>query len=255
MARQETIGVLINRVLPACGLNKVADPFTSVDQAVQQMVSLATDCGRELVKMYDWAILQQEHVITTQSGDTGKYDLPDGLDRIMNVTGWSRTQRVKLPGSVNAQTWQYLKGRNLVSSTIYAVYREVQNQFWVYPQPPDAAVPVGLDLAFEYISERFAIDADSVGNPTYPDNFKCDFTKSGDLCLFSPILFQQLLKLRFKEAKGQDTTAAQQEWALMFSQIAAQDVSADNLNAANMSQPFPYLDMWRNTPDSGFGTP
>ena len=255
MSRRETIGVLINRVLPACGLNQVPDPFTAVDQAVQQMVSLATDCGRELVKLYDWSVLQQEHTIVTQAGDTGKYDLPDGADRIMNVTGWSRTQRVKLPGSVNAQTWQYLQGRNLVSSTIYAVYREVQNQFWVYPQPPDAAVPAGLTLAFEYISERFAIDADAVGNPTYPTDFKCDFTKAGDLCLFSPILFQQLLKLRFKEAKGQNTAAAQQEFLLMFSQVAAQDVSADNLNAANMSQPFPYLDMWRNTPDSGFGAP
>ena len=253
MARQETIGTIINRVLPACGLSIAVDPFSSADDATRQMVSLSTDVGRELTKMYDWSVLQQEHTITTQSGDTGKYPLPVDTDHILDITGWSRTQRVKLPGSVSAQTWQYLKGRNLVSSTIYAVYREVQNQFWIFPQPPEASVPTGLTLAFEYISRRFAIKASEVGDPTYPDDYQDEFLASGDLCLFDPLLFQMLLKLRFKEARGQDTVAAQQEWALMFAQIAARDVSADTLNAANMSQPFPYLDMHRNTPDSGYG--
>ncbi len=251
MARFETVGDIINRTLLACGLPKVSDPFTTPDAAAQQMTSLATDCGRELVNLFDWQTLQKEHTITTQSGDSGKYNLPDDFNHLVNITGWSRTQRVKLPGSVSGQTWQYLRGRNLVSSTIYMVYREVNNQFWVYPQPPDASVPEDMELAFEYISRDFVVPAENVGEEDPPRKY--EFEKSGDLCLFDPLVLQQFLKLRFKEARGQDTTAAQQEWALMFAQIAARDVSSDNLNAANMSQPFPYLDMHRNTPDSGYG--
>lgn len=250
MARYETIGTIINRVLPSCGLDKVQDPFTGSKEA-QQLADLATVAGRELLTLYDWEILQKEYVITTQAGDPGKYDLPDDFDRITNMTGWSRDQRVPLPGSVTGQTWQYLKGRNLVSSTIYMVFREVEGQFWVFPQPPDAAVPAPLTIAFEYISRGFVIDADTVGleNPTYLD----EFLKSGDLCLFNPLAMNLLLRLRFREARGMDTSATMQEWKLMVSNIMGQDVAGYNINAAGARSAYPYIDPWRNAPDSGYG--
>ncbi len=251
MSRFETAKDAIDAALAECGINPPQDPFTSQDDAVRQITVLLTSAGRQLNKLYDWQSQQKEHVIVTAENDTGKYDLPDDFGRMMDQTGWSRDQRVPLPGSVNAQTWQYLKGRNLVSSTIYMVFRNVENQFWVYPQPPDAPVPYPLTLAFEYMSRNWVVEAATVGtqNPVYTDKV----TASGDLILFDPILISRFLKLRFREARGMESQGAQNEFLQMFAQATGQDVAGDNLNVANMSQPYPYLDMWRNTPDSGYG--
>lgn len=252
MARYDTAGEIVTRVLIENGIIPVpADPFASQDPAVVQMVSLLTTVGRQLLKMHQWEILQREHVIITQVSDTGKYPLPTDFDRMIPQTHWSRTQRVRVPGSVTPTVWQYLRGRNLVSSTIYAVFREVQNEFWLYPQPPDATVPISLTIAFEYISRGWVQTAATVGtqNPEYADNTQL----SGDLVLFDPTLIERFLKLRFKEARGMETQGAQNEFLQLFSSLTSQDVAGDVVNAANMSQPYPYLNMRRNTPDTGYG--
>lgn len=251
MSRFETAKDAIDTALAECGIPPPENPFQSQDDATRQMTVLLTSVGRQLSKLYEWQALQKEHVIVTAENDTGKYDLPANFDRMIDQTGWSRDQRVPLPGSVNGQTWQYLKGRNLVSSTIYMIFRNVDNQFWVYPQPPDAPVPYPLTIAFEYMSRNWVIEADSVGggNQTYTDKVAA----SGDLILYDPILVSRFLKLRFKEARGIESTGAQNEFLQMFAQTTGQDVAGESLNVANMSQPYPYLDMWRNTPDSGYG--
>ena len=252
MARTETAGQIINDILIEEGVvdQVVSDPFSSQDPAVIQIRNLLIVAGRQLVQLHDWQILQREYTRVTQTGDTGKYPLPDDFGRMIDQTGWSRDQRVYLPGSVTPQQWQYLKGRNLVSSTIYMVFREVENEFWVYPQPPDAEVPAPLTIAYEYISRNWAQDADSVGGtPVYIDRVKA----SGDVVLFDPLVTSRFLRLKFREARGKDTVAASTEWKQVFSMATGQDVGADALNVANMTQPYPYLDMWRNTPDTGYG--
>ena len=251
MSRYETAQDAIDFALAECGILPPENAFQSTDDAARQMTVLLSSVGRQLTKLYDWEALQKEYVIVTAENDTGKYDLPNDFDRMINQTGWSRDQRVPLPGSVNAQTWQYLKGRNLVSSTIYMIFRNVDRQFWVYPQPPDAPVPYPLTIAFEYMSRNWVIEADTVGsaNEVYADKVKA----SGDLILFDPILISRFLKLRFREARGMETQGAQNEFLQMFTQTTGQDVAGERLNVAGMGQPYPYLDMWRNTPDSGYG--
>ncbi len=251
MARFETAGEIINQVLAESGLVPVSNPYSNQDPAVVQLTYLLTTVGRQLVMLHPWQMLQREHVITTQVGDSGKYTLPSDFDHMIDQTAWSRTQRVSVPGSVSPQIWQYLRGRNLVSSTIYLIFREAEGEFWVFPQPPDAAVPVGLTVAFEYISRDWVQTADTVGTstPAYRDKP----IESGDLVLFDPLLAVKMLKLRFKEARGADSTAAQNEALQVFASKTGQDVGAENINAAGMTHPYPYLDLWRNTPDTGYG--
>ena len=246
MARHVSAEWIINQCLKELALEQVIDPFSSSDMAVTQMTALLTTCGEELIKLYGWERFQQEHVIVTQETDTGKYPLPDDFDHMINQTGWSRTQRVRLPGSVSPQIWQYLRGRNLVSSTIYCVFRNVQGEFWVYPQPPDASVPAGLTLAFEYASRGWVYNSTT---QTYSDTV----TDKAEIIQLDRILITRLLKLRFREARGMNSVAANNEFLQMFEATSSQDVAAYPINAAGMSQPYPYLDMHRNTPDSGYG--
>lgn len=244
--RYETAGVIINDVLPECGLDEVIDAFSSGDPAVRQMSKLLTTCGRQLITLFGWQAFQKEHVIVTQPADSGIYSLPDDFDHMIDQTGWSRDQRVVLPGSVRPQVWQYLKGRNLVSSTIYLIFREFDNSFQVYPQPPDAAVPSPLTLAFEYVSKGWVFEPSS-------STYKNRAESMGEIIQFNPLLISRMLKLRFKEARGQDTMAANNEFLQVFTAVSGQDVGQMSINVAGMSQPFPYLDMHRNTPDTGFG--
>ena len=244
--RYESAGQIINDVLVECGLDEVVDPFASADIAVRQMTRLLTSCGRQLVELHGWQAFQREFIITTAPSDTGVYDLPADFDHMVDNTGWSRTQRVGLPGSVTPQVWQYLRGRNLVSSTIYLVFREWENKFQVYPQPPDAAVPSGLELAIEYVSKGWVFDT-SAG--TYENRV----TNAAELIQFNPWLVSRLLKLRFKEARGQDSVAAQNEFYQAFDSVSGHDVAGMSINVACMAEPYPYLTTLRSVPDTGYG--
>ena len=246
MAKYDTAVNIINQVRAEVGLAALTDPFSSPDPTGPQMAALLTTCGDELIKLFGWQQFQNEHVIVTQSADSGKYPLPDDFDHMIDQTGWSRTQRVALPGSVSPQIWQYLRGRNLVSSTIYLIFRNVQGEFWVYPQPPDALVPAGLTLAFEYASRGWVFDASAL-------EYRDEVRQSSDQILFDRLLIQRFLKLRFREARGMNTTAALQEFQTVLEGTRSQDRAAYAINAANMTEPYPYLDNWRNTPDTGYG--
>ena len=89
---------------------------------------------------------------------------------------------------------------------------------------------------------------DSVAG-TYSD----EVTDKAQIIQLDRILISRLLKLRFREARGMNSVAANNEFLQMFEATASQDVASYAINAAGMSQPYPYLDMHRNTPDSGYG--
>jgi hypothetical protein len=73
MARYQAAGDLINRAAVSVGLNKVSDPFASLDPAFVQLVELANQLGEDLLNKYQWEALNKEHLFTTQVGDEGDY--------------------------------------------------------------------------------------------------------------------------------------------------------------------------------------
>ena len=146
-------------------------------------------------------------------------------------------------GPLSAQDWTYLKGRNLVSQSIYASFRLMDNKFDLFPQNP---VPAGLDINFEYISRNW-VQEQNAG----PQK---DFISIGtDIVKYEPILIVKFLKCKFLESKGFDTTAARTEFENMFSSRTGKDTGAPILNAASSSRGFPYLQPYANTSDTGFG--
>jgi len=176
-------------------------------------------------------------------GDSGKYELPDDFAYMINQTGWDRTNNVMIGGPLSAQEWTYLKGRDLVSQTIYATFREVENQFWLFPQPP----PVGLQITYEYTSRNWVLVNGIAGQ--YNDQA----IQPSDVVLYEAFLFERLLKVRFLEARGFDTTAAAQQYMKVMESWTAKDKGAPILNAGRTYGGVPYLDGFRNTPDTNFG--
>jgi hypothetical protein len=242
MARFKTINDIVNQVAVEVGIPKTADVFSAADIAFEQLTTLANASGIELLQDEAWQGLVGKLEFTTEVGDDGNYDLPADFAYMINQTGWDRTNNVMLGGPLSAQEWTYLLGRDLVSQTIYATFREVNNQLSLFPQPP----PVGLDISFEYITRNWV----SVnGTPTYAD----ETVGPADVVLYEPFMFERLLKLRFLEARGFDTATATQQFDRAQQSWAGKDKGAPILNAARTYGGVPYLDGFRNTPDTGFG--
>jgi len=243
MSRFKTINDICNQVAVEVGIPRASDAFSATDVAFSQLTTLANACGIEMLQNAAWEGLVREFKFTTQSGDTGVYALPDDFGYMINQTGWDQTNNVPMLGPLGAQQWAYLKGRDLVSQTIYASFRELENKLFLFPQPP----PVGLDISFEYISRNW------VNVKGQPDQY-ADFCDSpADVVLYSPHLFERLLKLRFLQARGFDTTVAQNQFEVSFTSWTAKDKGAPVLNAGRGGRGMRYLDGYGNTPDTRFG--
>ena len=249
MSRFDTAVNIINQAASECGLTAVSDPYASSDPAFIQMRNILTSSGRELLGSHEWQKMVKEHTINTTTTvanppGSNKYDLPDNFSSMIDQTGWTPTNAgmgLPLGGPLTPQDWTYLVATNLASSTIYVSFRQAQGQFWVLPDPP----PADIDITFEYISRNWVISSAAVE--------KDSCTAADDIVWFEPILITKLLKLRYLEAKGFDTTAAVTQFANAFMQWTGKDITAPVLSMAR-NRVFPYLS-WRNVPQTNFGLP
>jgi hypothetical protein len=248
MPRFDTAGTIINQAAAEVGLVPVSNPYLSTDPSFVQMTYLLSSAGRELLGAHQWQRFVQTHTITTVvPPDTGNYDLPADFGWIIDQTGWSPTAGgagLPLGGPLSEQDWTYLVNTNLAASTIYISFKQADGQFQVLPQPP----PDNTIINFEYMSRYW------VATALAPTVLAKDApTATDDVVLFEPVLIMKLLKLRFLEAKGFDTTAAMGQFANVFSQWTGKDTSTAVLNMARV-RTFPYLG-WRNVPETNYGLP
>ena len=240
-----TASAILNRVAAEVGIAPVTAPYSSQDPSFIQLQYLLNIAGEELVQAYPWALLVRSTSFTTLDTDSGDYPLPDDFNYMINQTGWDRARNVPLMGPLSAQDWTYLKGRDLVTSTIYASFRLAEGVFKIFPQPP----PDGLDIHYEYISKNWVT---SGGSPFDPQD---SVIQGSDTVLYDKTLISRYLKVKFLEAKGFDSTKAQDDFNQTFTFLTGTDKGAKVLNAGGVGGGFPYLDMWRNVPDTGYGNP
>jgi len=232
---------ILNRVAVEVGLDAVVDPYSSQDQNFIQLRTLLNIAGEELAQAYAWGDLVKEHQVITD-GVQSDFPLPDDFYYMIDQTGWERSQNVPLFGPLSPQDWQYLKGRNLVSSTIYASFRLNEGVFRIFPQP----APANLDIYYEYMSKNWV----SNGQPT--PQFKDSVDTGSDVPLYDKTLISRFLKVKWLDAKGLDSTKAQQDFNQSFSFITGFDKGAEILSIGGRSG-YPYLNMYRNVPDTGYG--
>ena len=115
--------------------------------------------------------------------------------------------------------------------------------FSLFPQPP----PAGLDINFEYQTKNWVSDGQPT--PTLTDVV----TSGSEIVLFDRTLITRMLKLKWLEAKGFDTSKAQDDFNQVYGSVTGKDKGASVISAGRNGRTFPYLDTYRSTPDSGFG--
>ena len=243
MSRYLSVNDIINRVALEAGLLPSSSPVTDTDDTFIQLVGLFNSSGQELCELNDWQVLVKEFSITTQASDSGTYDLPDDFNYMIDQTGWDRKNRVSIGGPLSPQDWTYLAGRDLISQSIYASFRQVDGKLDLYPQPP----PDDLLLTWEYISRNWLMEQgqseanrDTVG-------------AGNDICILDPLLSIKFLKLKFLQAKGFDFSAAAMEFDTLLTSRIGKSTGAPILSASRGSRAFPYLSPYGNTGDTGFG--
>jgi len=240
----KTAKQIINQVAAEVGVPTVVSPYSSGDAAMIQMRAILDAVGEELVEAYDWQALRREESFTVDPADDNIYDLPDNFRRMIDQTGWQRSDDVPLFGPLSAQQWAYLVGRDLSSSTIYASFRLTQGKLYLFPEDP----PDNVTIAYEYISDLWVEDGDVAG--TYLNAP----VKDNDIILLNSRLVERGLKFRFLQARGFDSAAAGQEYQNSLDKMCSQEKSAPILTAGDGGWQYPYLSTYGNTPDSGFGS-
>ena len=240
MPTSDTANDIINTVAVEVGLNPSADPFADADDNFVQMRYLINSCIKQLVRMYDWEFLTKEHAIAVTSGGASEFALPTDFVRMIDQTGWERLNRNPIK-SMTSQEWQYLKGRDLVSETIHVKFRLQNGTFNIYPSPPTS----DLSIAFEYVSNSAV---ETVGAVRIKQ-----VSAGGDIPLFDGYLLERLLKVKFLQARGFDSTTAEVDLIEAYDQITAGDKSASILNMGNSGMGTPLLNAY-NTSDTNFGT-
>lgn len=243
--RFNTVNDIVNHVAVEVGLTPVIDVFSSGDPAFQQLTFLLTNSVQELMEMYPWQILVREYQRTTVEDEIGIFDLPDDFGYMIPQTGWERAENVPLIGPLSAQDWTYLLGRDLVGSTIYASFRFDQGKFYIFPQDP---VVAGLDINFEYISRNLIAIA-----ATNPVEYTDEAIGIADIVQFPPHLVRMILKMKFLDTKGFDSTKATDQFYQALNSWMGKDNSAAVLNAARFRHWFPYIQPYANLPDTGYG--
>jgi hypothetical protein len=233
---------ILNQVGVEVGLDPVTDPWSSNDQNYRQLRYLINTAGEELSQLFPWEFLRKEQTFTTTALDTGNYDLPDDFLYLINQTGWDRTNQSPLGGPLSPQAWQYLEASNS-GSTLLVYYRIKGDQFCLNPQPPDA----GIDIAYEYISRNWVLD--STTGTTYRDSI----ATGADEPLFNRTLLSRMLKVKYLEAKGFDTSKAQADLNQAFGLLTARNRGAPILNTKVGARNYPLLG-GQSVPDTGYGS-
>jgi hypothetical protein len=234
-----TANDILNQVGVEVGLDPVTDPFSASDQSYKHLKYLINTAGEELSNLYPWDFLRQEATITTQAG-VNEYDLPADFLYMMNQTMWDRTNDRRVIGPLTPQEWSAMKAMDTASVLNYG-FRLTDDKLLLWPD----SVPAGLDIRYEYISRNWVLDSET--GTTYID----ECVRGADTPQFNRTLIGRMLKVKFLEAKGFDTTKAQADLNQAFAFMTARNKGAPVLNMGRSSRSR-FLN-GGNIPETGYG--
>ena len=163
---------------------------------------------------------------------------PTGFDRLVDRTQWDKSKHWEMLGPETAQQREWLRS-GYISTGPRIRYWMMGGYFQIWP-----ALGSTESLSYEYVS-KYWIQATTVVTPS-----KQAFTVDTDTCIFPDQLMRTLIKLRYFEIKGFDTTALYRDYQMQLDLAKAHDAGSPTLSMApNLSS---VLIGWSNIPDSGY---
>lgn len=170
------------------------------------------------------------------------FAFPSDFDRMIDSTQWDDTKRWSMIGPKSAQEREFLRS-GFISSAPRIRFWQMGDYFQIWP-------PLGAEevLSYEYVSKWWI----SATAPTTPAPTKQAFTVDTDTCMYPDSLMRAMIKLKYFEAKGFDTTALYRQFVAQRDLAFAHDGGSPNLSLA--SRQGSALLGFGNIPDSGYGS-
>jgi hypothetical protein len=234
-----TAGNIINTVAVEVGLDQVSDPYASTDRNFVQLRTLLRSVGHELWLARDWQALIKE-ASYTGDGVTSTFNLPVDFGRMVDDSGWQRSSRIPF-NNLGSQDWQALKAWSSISN-LTVLYQIGGNQISFFTAPASGAV-----LYHDYVSRYWVISNGASSADLYEP------TTSSDKPVLEPVLVSRLLKCKWLEAKGFDSTSARQEYAQAFEGSASNE-PGQIISMSGRPKQFQRIS-GSNVPDTGYGAP
>lgn len=220
----------------------ITNPYASTnDPNILLLTSLLTSAGKDIIREHNWSQSLLLKTFTTGAG-TSTYDPPADFIRMVNQTGWNRTSRFPLGGPLSPQEWEFITATgNGITTRLLFRFRNRKMEF-----VNGASTPGSQTVAYWYMSSYWVqATGETAGNKAKP-------TAATDTILFDSHLMVQALKLKYREEKGFDTTAAQRNYDRALAAVMRDDQPAPvlSLNGGDSSERM--LDGC-NLPDTGYG--
>jgi hypothetical protein len=217
--QRSTAKTIINRAAVELGLSTFENPFTDDDPNATQLYHLLNSLGERLAREYEWTHLKVTGAIVPVVAQT-EYAFPVAFRRMVNQTGWDRTSTQAWIGPLAPEQWTAAQALEIVS-TIAPIFRITGSGFEFLQTPANT-------LNYEYLT-YYWVQGNGESELTASETADSD-----DTVWFDTPLMVAGLKLAFRDAKGLDTTSAQNA----YDRALEHALSADNGAAVlNLSQP------------------
>lgn len=237
--RYQTVLSVVQDAMGDLGLVRPTAVMASNDNTVMQMRSLLKTAGQELLEREDWQLFEVDWPLTT-TPPTKIYDLPDDFNGFINDTFWNNTSRFPVVGPLEPQAWRQVTARNLGGTTIALLYRMLGDKIEFYYVPTAAQT-----LYLTYHSRGWVRDAIS------PTTLRDYPSADADVVLIPPLVIKHLLRKKWREAKGFDSTAATQDFEVALATALSRDRIATKLRLVRTGG-YPLLTEL-NIPYTGYG--
>ena len=165
---------------------------------------------------------------------------PSDFDSQINRTHWDKSKHWEMLGPSTPQQREWLRS-GYISTGPRIRYWYIGGFFMIWP-------PLGVEdsLSYEYRSKWwiYATGATSVSKQL--------FTVDTDTTIWPDALMRAMIRLKYLEAKGMDTTAALRSFNQQRDMAIANDGGSPTLSMN--PRPSSVLIGWENIPDSNYGT-
>ncbi len=167
---------------------------------------------------------------------------PSDFDRQIDRTQWDKSKHWEMLGPNTPQQREWLRS-GWISTGPRIRYSYMGGYFMIWP-------PLGSteSLSFEYVSKYWVLAT----APTTLAPTKQAFSVDTDTCIFPDALMRALIKLKYFEVKGFDTTAFYRDYTTQ--RDLAKGADAGSLTLSMAPRPSSVLIGWDNLPDSGYGS-
>jgi len=243
---QTTLIEVVNQVAKSVGHPAAVDIATSQDEAIQRLAYYANIAGMELAYMNPggWSSLQRRVAIDVvreyPSQTEGAYPLPADFAAMIDDTHWNANSQLPALGPINPQAWQAMTVRN-DSANMRFMWR-IRNKAICIKSPPSEP----QTLVFEYLSKWWAVRAED-------ESLTDIMHASADYHIYPWQFMVLYTRAKWFENEGFDSSGAQMDFLKALNYELGADKGATALSLIP-GRAFPYLDMNRNVPDSGYGT-